>query len=124
MKVQVLRKKSNSSNFGTRNAFCGPHSSLPPPHNDDDDSSLGSDDEEINYEIVEKFIRTFHNCDLDDEIEAAFSFDRGATLPVRHTQASYHKPDNWRERNRIGLEKVKEQLENIGCLIPKPSVCI
>jgi hypothetical protein len=67
LKVQVLRKKSNSSNFGTRNAFCGPHSSLQPPHNDDDDSSLGSDDEEINYEIVEKFIRTFHNGDYDDE---------------------------------------------------------
>ena len=32
-KVQVLRERSNSSNFGTRNAFCGPHSSLQPPHN-------------------------------------------------------------------------------------------
>jgi hypothetical protein len=33
-------------------------------------------------------------------------------MPVRATQASYNKPDNWRERNRIGLEQVvKEKLQ-------------
>jgi hypothetical protein len=31
----------------------------------DDNDNVGSDYEEINYEIVEKFIRTFHNGDLD-----------------------------------------------------------
>ena len=80
---------------------------------DDNDSSLGSDDEEINYEVVETFIRNFHNGVLDDETEAALSFDRGVTTNFSGsvTQATYHKPDNWRERNRIGLERVKEQLE-------------
>jgi hypothetical protein len=77
----------------------------------DDDSSLGSDDEEIKEEIVEKFILTFSNGDYDDEFDDALKFDRGVTLPVRPTQASYHKPDNWRERNRIGLERVKEKLD-------------
>jgi hypothetical protein len=33
-------------------------------------------------------------------------------MPVRATQASYNKPDNWRDRNRIGLEQVKEQLQS------------
>ena len=37
------------------------------------------------------------------------SSDRDVPLPT--TRASYNKPDNWRERNRIGLEKVKEQLQ-------------
>ena len=110
---------------------------------DDDDSSLGSDDEEINYEIVddlsgedsdeeesdnddddddgisdkeieymETFIRTFHNGNYDKEFEAALSFDRGVTtFPVRPTQVSYNKPDDWVERNQIGLEKVKKKLE-------------
>ena len=84
---------------------------------DDNDLSLGSDNEEINYEIVEKFIRTFHNGDLDDEIEAALSFDREVHATCNFTgssahAASYHKPNNWRERNRIGLVRVKEKLED------------
>jgi hypothetical protein len=31
---------------------------------------------------------------------------------TRPMQAFYNKPDNWRERNQIGLEKVKKQLQN------------
>ena len=30
-----------------------------------------------------------------------------------HTQAAYNKLDNWVERNRVGLEKIKEQLQTI-----------
>jgi hypothetical protein len=62
---------------------------------------------------MEAFIRTFHNGNYDIQFEAALSFDRSenGTLPDRFTQASYNKPDNWRERNRIGLERVKAQLQ-------------
>jgi hypothetical protein len=60
---------------------------------------------------METFIRTFHNGDYDAEFDDVLSIDRGVIPLVWSTQASYNKPDNWRERNRIGLEKVKEQLE-------------
>ena len=43
--------------------------------NDDDDSSLGSDDEEIKDEIVEKFILTFSNGDYDIEFDNALCID-------------------------------------------------
>jgi len=82
---------------------------------DDDDDD--DDDDGNNYygndESVHKFIRTFHNGDYDQEFDDALSSDRSAVVPnTRPTQASYNKPDNWVERNRIGLEKVKEQLQN------------
>jgi hypothetical protein len=81
--------------------------------NGDDDSSESTDAiEEIEVEHVEKFLRTFHNGNYDAEFDTLLTSDRSATLPVRHTQASYNKPDNWRERNRIGLEKMKIQLQN------------
>ena len=62
---------------------------------------------------MHKFIRTFHNGDYDQEFDDALSSDRSVAWlgPARPTQASYDKPNNWRERNRIGLEKVKEQLQ-------------
>jgi hypothetical protein len=78
----------------------------------DDDSPLGSDDEEIKEEIVEKFILTFHNGDYDDEFDDALDLDQSVTIPAQPTQASYNKPHNWRERNQIGLEKVKRQLQS------------
>jgi len=80
----------------------------------DDDNDSGEEDSNsdvIDGEIVETFIRTFHNGDYDVELVKALCYDRGLTLPVRPTQASYNKPDNWIERNRIGLEEVKEQLQ-------------
>jgi hypothetical protein len=79
--------------------------------NDDDDEDVGSDDEEIDDEIVEKFILTFHNGDYDAEFDDALSYDRSVTLSTLSTQASYSKPDNWKERNQIGLERVKEELQ-------------
>ena len=69
------------------------------------------DDEDIKDEIVEKFILTFSNGDYDDELDDYLIYDRVVTLPARPTQASYNKPDNWRERNRIGLERLKVKLE-------------
>jgi hypothetical protein len=79
---------------------------------DDDEDSSGSDDDVVIDEIVEQFMRTFHNGDYDQEFDNALSSDRSAVVPsTRPTQASYNKPDNWRERNRIGLEKVKEQIQ-------------
>jgi hypothetical protein len=60
---------------------------------------------------MEKFIRTFHNGDYDAEFDDVLCYDRGVIQLVRSTQASYNKPDNWVERNRIGLEKVKRQLK-------------
>ena len=67
-------------------------------------------------EIVEPFLHSFSNGDYDAEFDDALCLDRieSVTLPVRPTQASYNKPDNWIERNRIGLDKIKGQLQ---CLI-------
>ena len=63
--------------------------------------------------IAEKFIRTFSNGDYEVEFDEVLTFDRGLIeiLPSMPTQAWYTKPDNWRERNQIGLEGVKEQLQ-------------
>jgi len=81
--------------------------------NNDDDDEEEEEEEEINYEIVHKFIQTFSNGDYDAEFDDALSSHRSATVPdTRTTQASYNKPDNWRERNRIGLEKTKRRLQN------------
>ena len=78
---------------------------------DDDDSvvvTVGDDDDE-------NFIRTFQNGDYDAVFDKALSFDRKddlyISLSVPPRQESYNKPDNWRERNRIGLTNVKEQLQ-------------
>jgi hypothetical protein len=69
-----------------------------------DDSDSIRDDR--NLEI---FIRTFHNGDYDAELNDLIS--RSLPPPDTPTQASYNKPDNWRERNQLGLEKVKKQLQ-------------
>jgi hypothetical protein len=79
--------------------------------NDDEESGNDDDDDEERMTNMEIFIRTFHNGNYDIEFEAAHSFDRCVTLQVWPTQASYNKPDNWRQRNRIGLEGVREQLQ-------------
>jgi hypothetical protein len=83
---------------------------------DNDDEESGNDedddDDEEKMKNIEIFIRTFHNGNYDIQFEAALSYDRGVTLPARLTQASYNKPENWVERNRIGLEKMKRQLQN------------
>ena len=50
--------------------------------------------------------------DYDQEFDDALGLDRSVPLLEMPTQASYNKPDNWIDRNRIGLEKVKEQLQN------------
>jgi hypothetical protein len=78
---------------------------------DDDDDDEDNDDDVIEDEIVEEFIRTFHNCNYDMEFDNALS--SSVILSARPTQASYNKPDNWRERNRIGLEEVKGQLQGL-----------
>jgi hypothetical protein len=82
---------------------------------DDDDDDEDNEDDVIEDEIVEEFIRTFHNCNYDMEFDNALSLDRTLMTPAlstaRPTQASYNKPDNWRERNRTGLEKIKRELQ-------------
>jgi hypothetical protein len=81
-------------------------------NDDEDEEDESEDEEEINYEFVQQFIRTFSNGDFDAEFDDALSSHRSAILPdTRTTQASYNKPDNWRERNRIGLENVIQQLQ-------------
>jgi hypothetical protein len=81
---------------------------------DDDDDNVCYDSINANGfvkdETVEKFIRTFHNGDYDAVFDDKLCNDR-VRMPVRPTQESYNKPDNWIERNRIGLEKVKRQLQ-------------
>jgi hypothetical protein len=81
---------------------------------DDNDYENSISDEKVKNIHIEKFLRTFHNGDFDTEFDDALSFDRQSVFPpARPAQASYDKPENWRERNRTGLEKVKEQLENL-----------
>jgi hypothetical protein len=86
----------------------------------DDSVESSSDDEDtIDNEIVEKFIRTFHSGNYDVEFDDALNYDQSVIVPVRPTQASYTKPDNWRERNRIGLVRVQAQLQTcIDSLAP------
>jgi hypothetical protein len=70
---------------------------------------------EIEDEIVEKFLRTFHRGDYDAEFDNELcSTDRAEAVNLRShpTQASYNKPDNWIHRNGTGLEKVLGQLQN------------
>ena len=63
--------------------------------------------------VIESFILNFHNGDYDTKFDIALCSDRDVATPhARPTQASYNKPDNWRERNRFGLTKVKEQLQS------------
>ena len=80
---------------------------------DDEDNNNDDDDEEkIEDKVVDKFILTFTNGNYDTEFDNELCTDRGLIEQARPTQASYNKPDNWRERNRIGIERVKEQLQN------------
>ena len=62
---------------------------------------------------MEQFIRTFCNDSYDVDFDNALSLDRdqNVTVPVRPAQASYTKPDDWRERNWIGLTKLIHKLE-------------
>ena len=85
-----------------------------------------NDDEEVGDEIGETFIRTFSNGDYDVEFNEALNFDRGLIeiLPSMPTQASYNKPDNWVDRNRIGLEIVKEQLLTCIDSVSDQSFCL
>ena len=79
-----------------------------------DDLEEDNDDDEVDDEIMDKFICTFSNGNYDAEFDEALIFpDRSVPVPARPTQASYNKPDNWIERNRIGLEKVKRELQNL-----------
>ena len=85
--------------------------------NDDDEEDESDDgieseeEEEVHDESVHKFIRTFSNGDYDQEFDNTLNSDRGVIPPVRPTQASYNKPDDWRERNQIGLMNLQEQLQ-------------
>jgi hypothetical protein len=92
--------------------------------NNDDDEEEESGDDDDNSEsdgefegIADEFIRNFHTGDYDAEFDNALSYDRSVTLPTRPTHASYNKPDNWRERNRIGLERMQRLLQSyINCV--------
>jgi hypothetical protein len=76
-----------------------------------DSIESGEEEEEVDNEIVDKFTRTFHKGDYDAEFDDALSYDRSVIPPARHSQASYNKPDNWQDRNQIGLERVKKKLQ-------------
>jgi len=79
---------------------------------EEEEDEEDEEEEEVSNESVHKFIQTFHTGDFDAKFDNALSSDRSAVVPnTWPTQASYNKPDNWRERNGIGLEKVKEQLQ-------------
>jgi hypothetical protein len=77
--------------------------------NDDDDDDSRSEEKMKN---METFIRSFHIGGYDVELDNALNLDRSDLVTDRHTQEAYNKPDNWVERNRIGLERVKGQLQS------------
>jgi hypothetical protein len=66
----------------------------------DDEDSNGSDDD-VDIEDVkkmERFARTFHNGDYDQELDDEFSLkESGSLIHIRATQASYNKPNDWVE---------------------------
>jgi hypothetical protein len=78
----------------------------------DDKVNDSRSEEEKMKNIMETFIRTFQIGGYDIELDNALCYERGIIPPAHPTQASYNKPDNWRERNRIGLEMVKGQLQS------------
>jgi hypothetical protein len=82
---------------------------------DDDEDSSGSDDD-VNIEDVkkmERFARTFNNGDYDQDLDDELSLKESGSLShIRATQALYNKPNDWVERNRIGLEGMKRQLQS------------
>jgi hypothetical protein len=77
---------------------------------DDESDEDEGDGGEIDIENVKKIICTLHNDDCDVEFDNALTSDCSVTSAARSTQASYNKPDNWVERNSIGIEKVKRAL--------------
>jgi hypothetical protein len=87
--------------------------------NDNDEEESGDDDnyddEVAKNQMLHGFIRTFHNGDHNAKFDDKLNLDRDGigiwSGAARATQESYNKPDNWVERNRIGIEKVKEQLK-------------
>ena len=98
---------------------------MPMGNDDDNDSDEEESGDDDNYDVevaknqmLHGFIRTFHNGDhntkFDNKLNDKLSLDRGDIIwsSARATQESYNKPDNWVERNRIGLKRVKEQLQN------------
>jgi hypothetical protein len=75
----------------------------------DDSDSIRDDRDSIRDDRnLEIFIRTFHNGDYDAELNDLISRRPPPDTPM---QVSYNKPDNWRERNQLGLETVKKQLQ-------------
>jgi hypothetical protein len=89
----------------------------------DEEETSDEEEEEVHDEIVHNFGHNFHKGDYDVEFDEALNLDRAVTLPARSTQASYMKPDNWVERNRIGLEKVKEQLQGLSNKVSQDNRC-
>ena len=90
--------------------------------NDDDDDDDNSISEEEKMKNMETFIRSFHNGDYDIEFDNALRLDMDRY--GRHqfgppTQASYNKPDNWIERNQLGLERVKGWLQTCINLVSR-----
>jgi hypothetical protein len=79
---------------------------------DDLDDSGESDDDEVDDEIMDKFICTFSNGDYDAKFDNALNYDRSVTLPVRRSQASYIKPDKSRRTRKS--EETAAELSRLG----------
>jgi len=94
---------------------------MPMGNHDDNDSDEEESGDDDNYDVevaknqmLHGFIRTFHNGDHNAKFDDKLSLDRDGiciwSRAARATHESYNKPDNWVERNRLGLERVKKQL--------------
>ena len=88
---------------------------------DSEEESDDDDDDEVKVEIVEKFIRTFHKGDYDAEFDNALNSNQTLPPTLMPKQASYIKPDNWRERNRDGLDWMELRS---SCKIASPRRCV
>ena len=81
----------------------------------DDEDDEGSDDVESKLEKLKQFVLTFRKGNYDDDIEDALGRSADHLLPTTtHPEGIdhlYRKPADWMERNAIGLEHVKAQLQ-------------
>ena len=75
---------------------------------DDDDDSEG-----LTLEEMRKFICTFTRGNYEDKIENALGrgADRLLSTTANAVIGLYNKPADWMERNAVGLENLKEQLQ-------------
>ena len=78
---------------------------------DGSDGSDGSEEDEPTAEELKQFMLTFSKDNYDNDIEDALSAYHSRIATTDEVIDLYNKPPDWMERNAIGLENLKKQLE-------------